>query len=52
MKKIVISLIRRPDRKVSFQQNKLANFEYLEAIDGQQETFRKKRDVTVIKTPN
>ena len=40
MKKIVISLIRRPDRKVSFQQNKLDNFEYLEAIDGQQETFR------------
>ena len=40
MKKVVISLLRRPDRKVSFQTNKLSDFEYIEAIDGSQKTFR------------
>ena len=40
MKKVVISLLRRPDRKVSFQTNGLTNFEYLEAVDGQQHIFR------------
>ena len=40
MKKVVISLLRRPDRKISFQTNRLTNFEYLEAVDGQQHIFR------------
>ena len=40
MKKVVISLLRRPDRKVSFQGNGLTNYEYLEAIDGTQKNFR------------
>tara|TARA_Y100000114_G_scaffold156999_1_gene186505 strand:- start:6989 stop:8824 length:1836 start_codon:yes stop_codon:yes gene_type:complete len=40
MKKVVISLLRRPDRKVSFQTNGLSDFEYLEAIDGKQKNFR------------
>ena len=34
MKKIVISLLRRTDRKKNFHLNKLDNFEYIEAIDG------------------
>ena len=40
MKKLVISLLRRPDRKVSFQTNNLTNFQYIEAIDGSAKTFR------------
>ena len=40
MKKVVISLLRRPDRKVAFQKNKLSDFEYLQAIDGEQQTYR------------
>ena len=40
MKKLVISLLRRPDRKVSFQKNDLSDFQYLEAVDGHQELFR------------
>ena len=40
MKKLVISLLRRPDRKVSFQKNDLSDFQYVEAIDGHQELFR------------
>ena len=40
MKKLVISLLRRPDRKVEFQKNGLSNFEYIEAVDGDQELFR------------
>lgn len=40
MKKVVISLLRRPDRKVSFQKNKLSDFEYLQAVDGEQQTYR------------
>ena len=40
MKKVVISLLRRPDRKVAFQANRLDDFEYLEAVDGSQQLFR------------
>lgn len=40
MKKLVISLLRRPDRKVSWQSNKLNDFEYIEAIDGSNTIFR------------
>ena len=40
MKKLVISLLRRPDRKVSYQKNELSDFQYIEAVDGKQELFR------------
>lgn len=40
MKKVVISLLRRPDRKSVFQTNNLQDFEYLQAVDGEQEVFR------------
>ncbi len=40
MKKLVISLLRRADRKVAFQQNNLQDFEYIEAVDGQNNHFR------------
>lgn len=40
MKKVVISLLRRPDRKSAFQRNNLQDFEYLQAVDGEQEVFR------------
>ena len=36
MKKLVISLLRRADRKAEFQRNNLQNFEYIQAIDGKQ----------------
>jgi GR25 family glycosyltransferase involved in LPS biosynthesis len=40
MKKLVISLLRRADRKVEFQKNNLQNFEYIQAIDGEANIFR------------
>jgi len=40
MKKIVISLRKRTDRKQEFQKNKLQNFEYIEAVDGDNFVFR------------
>ena len=40
MKKLVISLLRRADRKAEFQKNNLRNFEYLQAIDGESNIFR------------
>lgn len=40
MKKLVISLLRRPDRKSEFQKNNLKDFKYVEAVDGSQEIFR------------
>ena len=40
MKKLVISLLRRADRKAEFQKNNLQNFEYLQAIDGESNIFR------------
>ena len=40
MKKLVISLLRRADRKAEFQRNNLQNFEYIQAIDGEANTFR------------
>ena len=40
MKKLVISLLRRTDRKKLFQQNNLSDFDYIEAVDGAKETFR------------
>ena len=40
MKKLVISLLRRTDRKRSFQKNNLSNYFYVNAIDGTQSVFR------------
>ena len=40
MKKLVISLLRRADRKAEFQRNNLQNFEYIQAIDGEANIFR------------
>ena len=40
MKKLVISLLRRPDRKAEFQKNRLSDFHFIEAVDGSQEVFR------------
>jgi len=40
MKKLVISLLRRADRKAEFQKNNLQNFEYIQAIDGEANIFR------------
>ncbi len=40
MKKIVISLLRRSDRKSEWQKNNLNNFEYIKAIDGNDHLFR------------
>ncbi len=40
MKKLVISLLRRTDRKKLFQDNNLKNFQYIEAIDGASNIFR------------
>lgn len=40
MKKLVISLLRRADRKTEFQKNNLENFEYIQAIDGEANIFR------------
>lgn len=40
MKKLVISLLKRADRKVAFQKNNLLDFEYIQAIDGEANIFR------------
>jgi GR25 family glycosyltransferase involved in LPS biosynthesis len=40
MKKLVISLLRRPDRKREFQKNNLVDYEYIKAFDGSNEIFR------------
>ena len=41
MKKLVISLLRRSDRKAEWQKNDLLDFEYVQAIDGESQIFRK-----------
>lgn len=41
MKKLVISLLRRSDRKYEFQKNGLQDFKYIEAIDGDSHLFRR-----------
>ena len=40
MKKLVISLLKRTDRKKLFQQNNLSDFHYIKAIDGNDHIFR------------
>ena len=40
MKKLVISLTRRPDRKAEWQKNNLLDWEYIEAVDGDAELFK------------
>ena len=40
MKKLVISLLRRPDRKSAWQKNDLQDWEYIQAIDGDASLFR------------
>ncbi len=45
MKKIVISLLRRTDRKKHFHTNELSDFEYIEAIDGKNMPDRVYRSV-------
>jgi len=40
MKKLVISLLKRADRKKEFQRNNLLDFEYIKAIDGESNIFR------------
>ena len=40
MKKLVISLLKRADRKSAFQRNNLLDFEYIKAIDGETNIFR------------
>jgi len=40
MKKLVISLLKRTDRKRSFQKNNLTDYKFLRAVDGSQTTFR------------
>lgn len=40
MKKLVISLLKRADRKKEFQKNNLLDFEYITAIDGESNIFR------------
>lgn len=40
MKKLVISLLRRNDRKKSWQYNNLLDFEYIRAVDGDNSHFR------------
>lgn len=40
MKKLVISLLKRSDRKSAFQRNNLLDFEYIKAIDGDTNIFR------------
>ena len=51
MKKLVISLLRRPDRKYEWQKNKLDDFEYIKAIDGTQDTFKNIRGRTGWREP-
>lgn len=43
MKKIVISLLRRTDRKREFTKNPIQDYEFLEAHDGSQEIYRQCR---------
>lgn len=40
MNKLVISLLKRTDRKRSFQKNNLSNYRFLRAVDGSQTIFR------------
>jgi len=40
MKKLVISLLRRTDRKRNFQRNNLKNYKWIEAVDGKDHIFR------------
>ena len=40
MRKLVISLLRRPDRKAEWQTNNLSDWEYIDAVDGDKEIFR------------
>ncbi len=40
MKKLVISLHKRTDRKRNFQKNNLQDYQWLQAIDGSQKIFR------------
>ena len=40
MRKLVISLLRRPDRKSEWQKNNLQDWEYIQAIDGDASLFR------------
>ena len=40
MRKLVISLLKRADRKKEFQRNNLLDFEYITAIDGESNIFR------------
>lgn len=40
MKKLVISLLRRTDRKRNFQRNNLTDYKWLEGIDGRDHIFR------------
>ena len=40
MKKLVISLLRRTDRKRNFQKNGLTDYEWIRAVDGNDNIFR------------
>ena len=40
MKKLVISLLKRTDRKRSFQKNNLQDYQFMHAYDGSQLVFR------------
>ena len=51
MKKLVISLLKRTDRKRNFQKNNLEDYVWVDAIDGSQQIFRDCRSAPGWKNP-